>query len=188
MPSRKRELDGPMRTLSRMCLGKHVRPVALPFLLAVMSCSHSAPSAQALDPGKVASIVVGRSSRNEVFQALGQPARTERSSAGEVWVYQPTSGGTDGSGVMSGASAASGILGAFVPYAGAIGSGLGLAGTAMGKSSSGPPADSLSVVFRDDGIVRDCVFSKTVFPPGGAGPADAPAKVVDCQRDPAPRT
>lgn len=183
-----REHDGVMRPLGKVRPGKHAKAVALPLLLAVMSCSQSAPSARALDSGKVASIVVGRSSRNDVFQALGQPARTERSGTGEVWVYQPTSGGTGGSGLMSGASAASGILGAFVPYAGAIGSGLGLAGTAMGGSSSAPPADSLSVVFRDDGVVRDCVFSKTMFPPGGPGPAAVPAKVVDCQRDPVPKT
>ena len=132
---------------------------------------------------KVASIVVGRSSRNDVFAALGRPARTERSGLGEVWVYQPSAdGGTGGNGLMSGASAASGILGAVVPYAGAVGSGLGLAGTAMGGGSARPPADRLSVTFRDDGVVRDCTFSSTVFPAAGPGPAAVPAKVVDCQR------
>ena len=155
----------------------------LPFLLAATSCSSSAPVAPALDPGKVASIVVERSSRDDVFAALGRPARTERGGLGEVWVYQPTAGGgTGGSGLMSGASAASGILGAFVPYAGVVGSGLGLAGTAMGGEASKPPADSLSVTFRDDGVVRDCTFSSAVFPVAGPGPAAVPAKVVDCQR------
>lgn len=168
----------------------HVRPATrlaaaamLPLLLAVTSCSPAAPVAPALDPGKVASIVVGRSSRNDVFAALGRPARTERGGLGEVWVYQPTAGGgTGGSGLMSGASAASGILGAFVPYVGAVGSGLGLAGTAMGGEASKPPADSLSVTFRDDGVVRDCTFTSTIFPVAGPGPAAVPAKVVDCQR------
>ncbi len=156
----------------------------LPFLLAAASCSAAAPVAPALDPGKVASIVVGRSSRNDVFAALGRPARTERGGLGEVWVYQPTPTGGDagGSGLVSGASAASGILGAFVPYAGVVGSGLGLAGTAMGQGASKPAADSLSVTFRDDGIVRDCTFSSTAFPAAGPGPAAVPAKVVDCQR------
>ncbi len=154
-----------------------VAAAALPFLLATLSCSTGAPPAPALDSGKVASIVVGRSSRGDVFAALGQPARTERSGLGEVWFYQPASGGTGGSGLMSGASAASGILGAFVPYAGVVGSGLGLAG-AVGGSHPAPPSDSLSVTFRDDGVVRDCTFSSATFPAAGA----APAKVVDCQR------
>ena len=158
-----------------------VAAAALPFLLAMLSCSASAPSAPALDSGKVASIVVGRSSRNDVFAAMGQPARTERSSLGEVWFYQPASGGTGGSGLMSGASAASGILGAFVPYAGAVGSGLGLAG-AMGGTRPAPPSDSLSITFRDDGVVRDCTFSSATVPAAGPAPAAAPAKVVDCQR------
>jgi len=158
-----------------------VAAAALPFLLATLSCSPSAPSAPALDSAKVASIVVGRSSRNDVFAALGQPARTERSSLGEVWFYQPTSGGTGGSGLMSGASAASGILGAFVPYAGVVGSGLGLAG-ATGGTRPAPPSDSLSVTFRDDGVVRDCTFSSATFPAAGPASAAALAKVVDCQR------
>lgn len=155
---------------------------AATLLLATASCSPAAPVAPALDPGKIASIVVGHSSRNDVLAALGRPARTDRSSLGEVWVYQPTGGDTGGSGLMSGASTASGILGAFVPYVGAVGSGLGLAGTAMGATSQAPPADSLSVTFRDDGIVRDCAFSSTTSPMAGPAPGAGPAKVVDCQR------
>lgn len=169
-------------TPRRFLSGSLAAAAALPLLLAATSCSQSASVAPALDSGKIASIVVGHSSRNDVFAALGRPARTDRSSSGEVWVYQPTSGDTGKSGLMSGASAASGILGAFVPYAGAVGSGLGLAGTAMGGTSPAPPADSLSVTFRDDGIVRDCTFSSTMFPAAGPGQAAAPAKVVDCQR------
>lgn len=163
------------------CFGRYARTSVLPLLLAAPSCSRQ-PPASSLDPGKVASIVVGRSSRNDVFAALGQPARTDRSSLGEVWIYQPTGGGTSGSGLMSGASAASGILGAFVPYAGAVGSGLGLAGTALDGTRSTPPANSLSVAFRDDGIVRDCTFSITIFPAAGPAQDGSPGKVVDCQR------
>ena len=177
-----RGADRPGRSMHARSAGK-LAAATLPLLLAATSCSPAVPVAPTLDPGKVASIVVGRSSRNDVFAALGRPARTERSSLGEVWVYQPTAdSGTGGSGLMSGASAASRILGAFVPYAGAVGSGLGLAGTAMGGSSSTPSADSLSVTFRDGGIVRDCTFSSTMFPAAGPGPAVIPAKVVDCQR------
>lgn len=162
-------------------LGRYARTAVLPLLLAATSCSRQ-PPAPSLDPGKVASIVVGRSSRNDVFAALGQPARTDRSSLGEVWTYQPTAGGTGGSGLMSGASAASGILGAFVPYAGAIGSGLGLAGTTLGGAQTAPPANTLSVAFRDDGIVRDCTSTTTIFPAAGLAQDGSPAKVVDCQR------
>ena len=174
---RSRGPDRPTHSLRRA----FVAAAALPFLLATVSCSPSAPSAPALDSGKVASIVVGRSSRSDVFAAMGQPARTERSGLGEVWFYQPSGGGTGGSGLMSGASAASGILGAFVPYAGVVGSGLGLAG-AMGGTSPAAPSDSLSITFRDDGVVRDCTFSSATFPAAGPAPAAAPAKVVDCQR------
>lgn len=174
--------DKPMHHLGGVFSGMYARAAALPLLLATISCSQSMSSAPTLDPGKVASIVVGHSSRNDVFVALGQPARTERSSAGEVWIYQPTNGGTGGRGLMSGASAATGILGAFVPYAGAVGSGLGLAGTAMSGTSSTSPPNSLSVSFRGDGVVRECTFSSTMFSAAGPGPAAAPAKIVDCQR------
>jgi len=153
-----------------------------PLLLAGASCSQSAPASAVLDSSKVASVVVGRSSRNDVFAALGQPSRTERSALGEAWVYEARTGDAGGRGLMNGASAASGVVGAFVPYAGLIGSGLGLAGVAMDGTRSEPQVVSLAVTFRDDGVVRDCTYSSTASPAGVPGSAAGVAKLVDCQR------
>ncbi len=153
-----------------------------PLLLAGASCSKSAPASAVLDSSKVASVVVGRSSRAEVFAALGQPSRTERSALGEAWVYEARTGDAGGRGLMNGASAASGIVGAFVPYAGLIGSGLGLAGVAMDGTRTEPQVVSLAVTFRDDGVVRDCTYSSTASPAGVPGSTAGVAKLVDCQR------
>ena len=153
-----------------------------PLLLAGASCSQSAPASAVLDPGRVASIVVGRSSRTDVFAALGQPSRTERSALGEAWIYEAKTGDAGGRSLMSGASAASGVVGAFVPYVGLIGSGLGLAGAAMDGTRSEPQVVSLSVIFRDDSVVRDCAYSTNAPPAGLPGSAADAAKPVDCQR------
>ena len=142
-------------------------------LLAGGSCSHKAPS-PVLDTAKVASVVVGRSSRGEVLAAMGQPSRTERSGAGEAWIYESKPHEAGGSGLMGGASAATGVVGAFVPYVGLIGSGLGLAGAAVNGAQPDVQAVSLTVLFRDDGIVRDCSYSSTAAPTS--------AKPIDCQR------
>ena len=75
---------------------------------------------------------------------------------------------------MGGASAATGMVGAFVPYVGLIGSGLGLAGAAVNGAQPDVQAVSLTVLFRDDGIVRDCSYSSTAAPTS--------AKPIDCQR------
>ena len=148
------------------------------------ACSAEAPPA-ALDAGKVRSIVVGRSSRAEVFAALGRPARTERSAAGEVWIYEAKAGG--GPNPLGTAAAASGLIGAFVPYAGLVGSGLGLAGTAMGGTPPDRGTVGLTVAFAGDGVVRDCILSSTAAPigaPAAGGPGQAPgdAGIVDCHR------
>lgn len=166
--------------------------LAAPMLLAVASCSQPAPASAILDPGKVRSVVVGRSSRADVFAALGQPSRTERSAGGEAWIYEARTGEAGGRGLMGGASAASGVVGAFVPYVGLIGSGLGLAGVAADGMHAAPQASSLGVAFRDDGVVRDCVYSSTAAPSGVPGPAAGAAPPIDCQRpvrlDPGQRT
>ncbi len=151
-------------------------------VLACASCSHNAPPAAILDAGKVASVVVGRSSRTDVFAALGQPSRTERNALGEAWVYEARTGDAGGNGLMNGVSAATGVVGAFVPYAGLVGSGLGLAGVAMDGTRAEPQAVMLAVLFRDDGVVRDCTYSSTAAPVGVAGSAADAAELVDCQR------
>jgi outer membrane protein assembly factor BamE (lipoprotein component of BamABCDE complex) len=151
-------------------------------MLAGASCSHKAPPAAVLDAGKVASVVVGRSSRTDVFAALGQPNRTERSALGEAWVYEARTEDAGDHSLMSGASAATGVVGAFVPYVGLIGSGLGLAGAAMDGMHAEPQAVMLAVTFRDDGVVRDCTYSSTAAPPGVTGSATDAARPVDCQR------
>lgn len=163
-----------------------------PLLLAGASCSQPAPASAILDPGKVGSVVVGRSSRADVFAALGSPSRTERSAGGEAWVYEARTGETGGRGLMSGASAASGVVGAFVPYVGLIGSSLGLAGVAADGMRAEPQASSLGVAFRDDGVVRDCTYSSTAAPSGVSESDAGAAPPIDCQRpvllDPGQRT
>ncbi len=155
--------------------------LAGPLLLAAACSQRAAPSA-VLDPGKVGAVTVGRSSRADVFAALGQPSRTERSAGGEAWVYEARTGDPGDRGWMTGVSAASGVAGAFVPYVGLIGSGLGLAGADALRAD--PQAVSLAVSFREDGVVRDCAYSSTAAPAGVPGaPAGAPA-LIDCQRPP----
>ena len=156
--------------------------IVAPLLLAGVSCSQSAPASAVLDSSKVGSIVVGRSSRTDVFAALGQPSRTERSALGEAWIYEANIDDAGGRSLMSGASAASGVVGAFVPYVGLIGSGLGLAGAAMDGTRSEPRVVSLSVIFREDSVVRDCAYSTTAPPAGMPGSTADTAKLVDCQR------
>lgn len=158
--------------------------------LLVAACSADAPPPAVLDAGKVGSVVVGRSSRADVYAALGRPNRTERSASGEAWIYEAAGGGA--ANPLGGAAAASGLLGAFVPYAGLVGSGLGLAGAAMGGARPDRATVGLTVAFTADGVVRDCVLSSTAVPAGvfqaGVSPAGAPgsvptdAGIVDCRR------
>lgn len=160
----------------------------LPILLAGASCSANAPEPAMLDANKVASVVVGRSSRAEVFSALGRPSRTERSALGESWIYEAKARDSGGQGLISGVSTASGVAGAFVPYAGLIGSGLGLAGAAMGKVQPSPVVVSLAVAFAPDDVVRDCVYSSTAFPSNPSEPATGTGMLVDCGRPSASTT
>jgi len=151
-------------------------------LLAGASCSQAPPPSPILDTGKMASVVVGRSSRADVFAALGQPGRTERSMSGETWIYEAKEGEAGGQRLMSGAGAAIGLAGAFVPYLGLVGSGVGLMNTAAGGTRRGPEAISLAVSFGGDGVVRDCTYSSTAVPKGVTGAAQGPAKVLGCSR------
>ncbi len=130
------------------------------------SCSDNLGTSSVLDPGKVASVVVGRSSRADVFATLGRPSRTERSALGEAWIYEAKEDDAGGQNLMSGAAAASGVVGAFVPYVGLVGSGLGLAGTAMSGAHPKPKAVSLTVTFGGNDVVRDCVYSAILNAPG----------------------
>lgn len=157
-------------------------------LLAAAGCgAPEARSPPVLDPAKVASVVVGRSSRADVFGVLGRPSRTERSGRGEAWIYEATQGGTRQGVNMGGIAAASGVVGAFVPYVGLVGPGLGLAGAAMDGRPPETEAATLAVAFGEDGIVRDCIFTSTAAPAGMPGAATAAA--ADCRRPvPDPRT
>lgn len=156
--------------------------LVLPMLLVSASCSKDTPEPAVLDANKVASVVIGRSSRADVFSALGRPSRTERSASGEAWIYEAKTRDTGGQGLISGVSAASGVAGAFVPYAGLVGSGLGLAGAAMGKAQSPPVVVSLSVAFASDGVVRDCVYSSTAFSAVAPNSPTGALPPVDCGR------
>ena len=62
-----------------------------------------------------------------------------------------------------------GVVGAFVPYVGLVGSGLGLANAVRGNGAT-PDAVSLAVRF-DNGVVRDCTVSSTAAPRGLPGAA-----------------
>lgn len=155
-----------------------ILPAATLAMLAFSSgCSRPASSGF-LEPGKLAAVVVGRSSRENVFTALGTPVRTERSGAGESWVYEITNETGPPSGLVSRATTASALAGAFVPYVGLLGSGIGLANTAR----TSPDAMSLVIKFGTDGIVLDCVQASTAAPSGM--PGVTPAARVDCTRLP----
>ncbi len=154
-------------------------------MMAAASCAQAPPSA-ILDAGKMSSIVVGRSSRTDVFMALGRPTRTQQGLGGESWVYEAR---TDDSGrqrLMSGAAAASGVAGAFVPYLGLVGSGLGLANASGNTGRTEPDTVSMTVDFGANGLVRDCTYSSTAVPAGMPGAAAGAATPLGCQKpDPA---
>jgi outer membrane protein assembly factor BamE (lipoprotein component of BamABCDE complex) len=156
-----------------------VSAACVPALLLVgASCSRN-DAASVSNPAKVATVVVGQSSRADVFAALGRPARTQQSSSGESWVYESKADAAGRRGVLQGVAAASGVVGAFVPYAGLVGSGLGLADTAV---DGAPRAEttSLTVEFGPDGVVRECVYSSTA-PPANV-PGTGAVAPPDCQR------
>ena len=148
--------------------------------LLAASCARTPPAATTLDADKVGSVVIRRSSRADVFAALGRPDQTRRSPLGETWVYEPKADSGSGQQFASGAAAVAGVAGAFVPYVGLLGSGLGLAGLAAGSQPE-PDPGSLAVSFGDDGVVRDCVYSSTASPAGMPGAAEAPGKPIGCR-------
>ncbi len=151
-------------------------------MMAAASCAQAPPASAILDAGKTSSIVVGRSSRTDVFTALGSPSRTQQSLAGESWVYEAK---TDDSGrqrLMSGAAAASGVAGAFVPYLGLVGSGLGLANAAGDTGRREPDMVSMTVDFGANGLVRDCTYSSTAVPAGMPGAPTGAATPLGCQK------
>ena len=150
-------------------------------MMAASSCAQAPSPSAILDAGKVSSIVIGRSSRTDVFTALGSPTRTQQSLAGESWVYEAK---TDDSGrqrLMSGA-AASGVAGAFVPYLGLVGSGLGLANATGDTGRREPDMVSMTVDFGANGLVRDCTYSSTAVPAGMPGAAAGTAAPLGCQK------
>ena len=150
----------------------------LSMALGAVSCAPDAP-AKTVD---VSSIVIGQSTRADVFSKLGKPARTEERGTGETWVYETRSGGGMRRGLMSGAAAASGVVGAFVPFVGLVGPGIGLLDATTGAPGAAPEVSSLSIVYGDDGIVRDCVYSTTGVPAGMPGSDPAKAKAAGCAR------
>ena len=122
----------------------------------------------------MASVTIGRSSRGDVFATLGRPAKTTQNLAGEAWIYETAaaSSGGDG-GFKTGALAVASVAGAFVPYVGLIGPGVGLASLASGPDQPPPGGASLTVSFGPDGIVRDCLYASTAAPAELSGPAPA---------------
>jgi len=156
--------------------------LAVLVLLAAAGCSRSASKTAVPDTDKLASVVIGRSSRTDVFAALGRPSRTEQSGVGETWIYEAKNDDAGGQGLMSGAAAASGIIGTFVPYAGLLGSGLGLAGAAANGTRGEPDTASVAVSFGTDGIVHNCVYSSTAMPAGVPGSTQVSDKTTGCQK------
>ncbi len=149
-------------------------------LLALAACADKPPPP--LDAGKIATVVIGRSTRSDVFATLGRPAHTSQGMAGESWLYEPrTRDGRDGR-LATGASAAAGVVGAFVPFVGLAGPAIGLAGAARPSAAPGPSGESLTVSFDAAGLVRDCVYTSTAVPAGLPGAAPGPARTVGCQR------
>ena len=162
--------------------GLAARYAACAALLMIAGCTPKPHAAAILDPKKVSLVVVGRSSRDDVFATLGRPTRTERNAGGETWIYDAARGKAGNSTLISGAVTASGIVGAFVPYVGLAGSGLGLANTASNASDTAPDVSSMSVMFGGNGLVRDCAYSSTAVPAGIPGTATGATQVIDCQR------
>ena len=122
-------------------------------------------------------MTVGRSTRADVFKALGQPKQTERSASGEAWVYEAREPKQNLNRLAGGAAAGSAIAGAFIPYVGLLGSGLGLANAAAGPGA--PPASTtLTVAFGETGLVRDCIVATTAPPT----PQAAGQPPLDCTR------
>lgn len=142
-------------------------------LLLVSGCAGEKATAP-IDRARMAMVQIGRSSRADVFAALGRPARTEQSNAGERWVYETGRGSQGSTELVNSVGAATGVVGAFVPYVGLVGSGLSLATAASGKP---PPkaGDNLSVDFSPDGIVRDCVYASSAMPAGLPGAPPTPS-------------
>ncbi len=160
---------------------------AIAALVGTASCSGDTAAGGGgaiLDAGKVSSVIVGRSSRADVFAALGRPSRTEHSAAGEAWVYEvrESDPGAGQQTVMNGVASAAGVIGAVVPFAGLVGSSLGLAGSAMGGSRHDPKVTSLAVAFGPDSVVRDCIYASTASPAGVPGSTPGAPEVVDCRR------
>ncbi len=147
------------------------------------SCSQNHRQPATLDPKKVASIVVGSSSRADVFAILGRPSRTERSAQGEAWIYEVKEAHADRRNLVGGVAAASGLVGAVVPYAGLVGSALSLADAATGGgANSEDDTARLAVQLADNGVVRDCVYSSTALPTLTSTSAPAAPVMVDCRR------
>lgn len=144
-------------------------------VLLLTACAQAPASPAALDLSKVPGIVVGRSARAEVFALLGQPGRIDRDGRGERWTW--ASGGAEPDRMGPVMQAASTVAGAFVPFAGLAGTGLGLARSA----AAGPPpgVTMFSVLFTDGGTVQDCTASASAPPAEGTG---APAPLPDCAR------
>ena len=149
-------------------------------LAGTVSCASRQPVEKTVD---VSSIVIGQSTRADVFSKLGRPARTEERGTGETWVYETRhDAGAGRRGLMAGAAAASGVVGTFVPFVGLIGPGIGLLDATTGGSNAVPDVSSLSVIYGEDGIVRDCVYSTTGIPAGMPGADPAQAKTAGCSR------
>ncbi len=147
---------------------------------ALAACASKPPPS--LNAAKIATVVIGRSTRSEVFAALGRPAHTSQSLAGESWVYEPRRAESGNGQLVTGAGAAAGVVGAFVPFVGLAGPAIGLANAAGGPAASAPAGDSLAVSFDGAGVVRDCVYTSAAIPAGLPSAAPGPAAPVGCQR------
>lgn len=171
------------------CKPTRTRIIALSVgALALLSASGCAleDAAPTIDPARMALVEIGRSSRADVFATLGRPIRTERSTAGERWIYEAGPQSQGNAQLVSGVGAAAGIAGVFVPYLGLIGPGLSLANAASGTQPTGAARATLSVDFTAEGLARDCVYSSGAMPAGLPGAASVQPLGCAAAHSPAP--
>ena len=131
-----------------------LRTAAILLPLGMAGCSGQSGDTAILEPGKVSSIVIGQSSRSDVLALLGQPNHTTWNRDGESWVYQVTDEDLRRESMSNGATIAGGVLGAFVPFGGLIGMGLGMAGSQVSELATASPTTTL-VLLQSFGVGRE---------------------------------
>ena len=146
-------------------------------LLIAASCSRN-DAASVLNPVKVADVIVGQSSRADVFAALGRPTRTEQTAWGSPG-FMKTRAMPQAGDAFSGGGCRVRRHRCVRALCWFRGLRLGARWRRHGRNSETDVA-SLAVEFGANGVVRECVYSSSALPAGVPGAvAVAP---IDCQR------